>query len=154
MMPVVLAVALALGLPLSGADLEREARVLDAMLIAPCCFTQQVSVHQSPAATEVRNDVRARLAAGQTRQQVLDAYVAQYGKRILVQPPAEGFDLTLYVAPVAVFVASVIFVGAAVRRLTRDEGDAVAETETAAGPVSDVDGDLDAKLDDELRDLD
>ena len=69
----------ALSLAVAGAgvaaDVEREAREIEAMLIAPCCFSQQVSVHQSPAADEVRADVRARLAAGETRQQILDAYV-------------------------------------------------------------------------------
>ena len=67
-----LVLALAISPVLSGPDLEREARVVDAMLIAPCCFSQQVSVHQSPAADEVRRDVRRRLAEGQSRQRAPD----------------------------------------------------------------------------------
>jgi cytochrome c-type biogenesis protein CcmH/NrfF len=93
---------------MSPVDLEREARSLEAALIAPCCFSQQVSVHESPASDEVRRDVRARLAAGQTRQQILDAYVKEYGKRILAVPPPEGFDVTLYVTPIAVFVLTAV----------------------------------------------
>ncbi|HUL74628.1 MAG TPA: cytochrome c-type biogenesis protein CcmH, partial [Vicinamibacterales bacterium] len=86
-------------MPVDAAALEREAHAIDDALVAPCCFTQQVSVHHSQAAEDVREDVRVRLASGQTREQILDAYVGIYGKRILAEPPPAGFDLTLYVAP-------------------------------------------------------
>lgn len=131
-----------------SADVEREARALEAMLIAPCCFSQQVSVHQSPAAEEVRKDVRARLAAGQTRQQIIDAYVANYGKRILAEPPAQGFDRALYLLPPLLMLGSAALVIALVRRFSRRAPAAVAPEATTPG------GDYDQKLDDELRDLD
>jgi cytochrome c-type biogenesis protein CcmH len=148
MKPLILIVALAFGQSLSGPDLEREARVLESMIIAPCCFSQQVSVHQSPAADEVRKDVRARLAAGQTREQILNAYVGQYGKRILAQPPAEGFDLALYVLPPLLLLGSAAMVIWLVRRFS---GRAIAVAEPAPAVPA---GDYDQKLDDELRDLD
>ena len=81
------------------AQLEQEARHLEAALVAPCCWSQQVSVHQSPAATEVKEDIRRRLARGETRQQILDDYVVQFGERILIEPPARGYKLLLYVFP-------------------------------------------------------
>lgn len=145
--------ALSLGQSPSAADLDQEARAIDAMLIAPCCFSQQVSVHQSAAADEVRHDVRARLAAGQTREQILDAYVSRYGKRILAEPPAIGFDLTLYIMPVVMMAASLGLITAVLRRFTRSAFPTV--------PASTVDGagvraepSLEERLDDELRDLD
>lgn len=130
-----------------AADLEAEARALEAALMAPCCYSQQVSVHQSDAAGQVRQDVRARLARGQTRQQILDAYVEAYGKRILAVPPAAGFDLGLYVLPVVLFFASLTGVGLLVRRLA---GQHQAAAVAASGPASD----LDRRIDDALRDLD
>jgi cytochrome c-type biogenesis protein CcmH len=148
MKPLILIVALAFGQSLSGPDLEREARVLESMIIAPCCFSQQVSVHQSPAADEVRKDVRARLAAGETRQQILAAYTAQYGKRILAEPPAEGFDRALYVLPVLLFLGSAAAVVLMLRRFSRRT--TAAPALAAAAPA----GEYDRKLDDELRDLD
>lgn len=149
MKTLTLIVALGLGPVLSGADLEREARALEAMIIAPCCFSQQVSVHRSAAADEVRKDVRARLAAGQTREQILDAYVAQYGKRILAQPPAEGFDLALYVLPPLLLVASAALVIVVLRRFSHRPA---AVTEVATTPAAS--STYDERLDDELRDLD
>ena len=148
MKTLTLIVALGLSPVLSGAHLEREARALEAMIIAPCCFSQQVSVHQSPAADEVRKDVRARLAAGQTRDQILNAYVSQYGKRILAEPPAEGFDLALYLLPPILLIASAALVIALVRRFSRQPAVAV----DVAAPI--VSATYDERLDDELRDLD
>jgi cytochrome c-type biogenesis protein CcmH len=132
---------------------ETEARAIEAMLIAPCCFSQQVSVHASPAADEVRRDVRARLAAGETRRQILDGYVARYGKRILAVPPPTGFDATLYVTPAVVFLASAVLGLLAIRRFTRRTSTEPARSGTpaAAGGGSAED---EARLDDELRDLD
>src|SRR5688572_25781179 len=94
---MVVIVAVTVSGSVAGTDIERQARELEAMLIAPCCFTQQVSVHHSAAADDVRQDIRKRLGGGETRDQILDAYVAQYGKRILAQPPAEGIASVLYV---------------------------------------------------------
>jgi len=145
---LVLLVALSVGVPQTSADLEREARVIDTMLMSPCCYGQTVSVHPSAAAQEVKADVRRRLAAGQTRQQILNAYVAQYGKRILAEPPAEGFGLLLYAMPLAIFVASIGLITVLIRRLTR-RGPI-----TASSAASDTRSDLDERLDDELRDLD
>jgi cytochrome c-type biogenesis protein CcmH len=65
------------------AVVEREAKQIERMLIAPCCWTQPVSDHYSAEADQIRAGIRAMLAAGKTRQQILDAYVAQYGERIL-----------------------------------------------------------------------
>jgi cytochrome c-type biogenesis protein CcmH len=146
-------VALSFGQPGPGGALETEARAIDAMLIAPCCFTQQVSVHQSAAAEDVRRDVRARLAAGQTRQQILDAYVARYGKRILVEPPARGFALTLYVVPFVLIIASAGLVAVVLRRFTRRQPASTGGVQdgTALTPMSPRDVE---RLDDELRDLD
>jgi cytochrome c-type biogenesis protein CcmH len=131
-------------------DLEREARQLEAMLIAPCCFSQQVSLHQSEAASEVKRDIRHRLAAGETRQQILDAYTAQYGKRILVEPPAEGFDRVLYVLPPLGLILTAALTVVLVRRFAA-RGALAPPAPAPAGPP---DAAYSAALDDELRDLD
>jgi len=106
-------------------DPEREAREIEDLLMAPCCFRQQVSVHQSPTANEVRRDIRTRLAKGETRQVILDAYVAEHGSGILVVPPAQGSNLVLYVLPPLALVGSVLGVVGVIRRFT-SPGDAPA----------------------------
>lgn len=149
---LVLLVALSVGMPPTGAELERQAREIDAMLVAPCCFRQEVSVHQSAAAQEVKQDVRRRLAAGETQQQILDAYVAQYGKHILAEPRAEGFDVLLYIMPIVMFIGSIALITVIIRRVTRH---ALVEAPAGAGaPASAMRAEDAAQLDEELRDLD
>ena len=127
--------------------LEHEAQAIDDALVAPCCFTQQVSVHHSQAAEDVRKDVRVRLASGQTREQILDAYVRIYGKRILAEPPPAGFDLTLYVAPALLFVASAAAIARYVKGTIRTEP-------LPAGDAGAIDAGLAERIQDELDDLD
>jgi cytochrome c-type biogenesis protein CcmH len=101
------------------AALEREAKAIEGLLIAPCCWSQQVSLHQSPAADDIKQTVRKLLAEGKTSQQILDIYVAQYGDRILAEPPARGFSRLIYVAPWIFLVASVGLVVVVIRTSVR-----------------------------------
>lgn len=142
-------VVLSLVVPVRAQDLEREAHEIEAMLVAPCCWTQQVSLHQSEAATKIKQEIRASLRRGLTRGQILDAYVAEYGPAILIEPPARGFGASLYVLPVVALLASALVVGLVIRRFTRR----VPPSEPAGQPLP-LNGELSDRLDDELRDLD
>ena len=148
---VVAMVALTLSGTAAATDIETQARELEGMLIAPCCFSQQVSVHLSAAADEMRQDIRKRLAAGETREQILDAYVAQYGNRVLAQPPAEGMARVLYILPPLALVLTAALVVLIVRRFTAAE--ATPASVAYSTPVR-IDERYGAKLDEELRDLD
>lgn len=130
-----------------SADLERQAAQIETKLMATCCFAQQVSVHPSAAAQEAKLDIRRRLAAGETERQILAAYVAQYGKQVLAQPPAEGFDLSLYVMPFVLLIGGLGLVILLARRFTQRAA------VTAAGAPG-LTTDANQRLDDELRDLD
>ncbi|RPJ79568.1 MAG: hypothetical protein EHM13_13260 [Acidobacteria bacterium] len=141
--------------PVPGAELEREARQIETMLIAPCCWNQQVSVHQSPAADEVKREVRSLLAAGRTRQEILRLFAERYGTRILAEPPAVGFTRFLYLGPWIVFAFSAAGVTWLVRRMIS----ARAPAEAPASPVGTVPAiagqeDYEQRLNDELRDMD
>ncbi len=130
--------------------LEREARQLETKLMAPCCWAQQVSLHQSPAADEIKRNIRRLLAEGKTSDQVLDVYVAEYGDRILSEPPARGFSRLIYVAPWVFLVGSVGLVVMVIRRL-RAVSPAPARTEQAAASPDEAEAE---RIDEELRNLD
>lgn len=135
--------------PPDQAAIERQAKDLEAKLIAPCCWSQQVSVHQSPASDDIKSSIRRMLSEGKTSQQILDAYVAEYGDRILAEPPARGFSAALYVAPWILLVGSVGLVVVVIKRL-RTPGRA-APGRTGEPPVND---DESERIDEELRQLD
>lgn len=86
-------------------SLEEEARKIEGMVISPCCWNQPVSVHYSPAADEMRAEIRKMLAEGKSREEILQSYVAEYGERILSKPRAKGFNLMAYLLPLGFLIA-------------------------------------------------
>jgi len=139
--------------------LEKEARQLERMLIAPCCWLAPVSEHASPASEEVKQQIREWLGRGMTREQVLDAFVERYGARILAEPPNKGAGRYLYVAPWLVFGLSALGLVVLVKRLTASRAAAAPAPKTPPAPAEPAAADPDRRayeerLDDELRDLD
>jgi len=82
-----------------AAQIDKQAREIENALIAPCCWTQPVSGHYSEVADKIRKEVRQMVAAGKSRDEILDHYVAEYGERILAAPRAKGFNRLAYVLP-------------------------------------------------------
>lgn len=97
---------------------EETARKLEAMLIAPCCWSQPVSQHYSEAADQIRREVREFLAAGKSKQAILDYYVSKYGERILASPRPRGFNLLAYVLPWVFLLAGMTIVVIFLKRRT------------------------------------
>jgi cytochrome c-type biogenesis protein CcmH len=145
------ALLLALAAPALAGTVETEAKAIEAMLVAPCCWSQQVSLHQSEAAEEIKRDIRVALEAGRTRQQIVDAYVEQYGARILIEPPARGFATWLYVLPVVTLMLSAGGLAIVVKRFAKRGAPSVEKPSARDGSDS---GEMADRLDDELRDLD
>jgi len=81
------------------AQIDKQAREIEDNLIAPCCWTQPVSEHYSDVADKIRKEVHEMVAAGKSRDEILDYYVAQYGERILATPRARGFNRLVYILP-------------------------------------------------------
>ena len=63
----------------------RIARLQDAVL-APCCYTQPVSRHQSEIAVKMRLEIARWVAEGKSDEAILSAYVERYGAKVLVDP--------------------------------------------------------------------
>lgn len=60
---------------------------LEGKIIAPCCWTQTIDVHGSPASTELRLEIRRRLTAGETSEAIEQSFVQRYGEKVLAVPP-------------------------------------------------------------------
>jgi cytochrome c-type biogenesis protein CcmH len=126
-------------------DQEAEARAIERLLVAPCCFRQAVVDHFSPEADQVRQEVRRLLAEGKERQEILDLYVARYGTAVLVKPPFKGFSLLGYLLPVAVLAAVGVWL---LRYVARRPVQASAQAQTTSDP------EYSARLAQELRERD
>lgn len=87
------------------------AAVIEAQIRCPSC--EGISVAQSSAATAVaiRQAVTARLAAGQSDQQIESFLVARYGPSILLSPPVSGGVGLVWFVPAAGLVLAAAGLG-------------------------------------------
>jgi len=80
---------------------QREIHKIEGRLMAPCCYTQTIDVHESEIAQQMRGEVTAMVMNGQSEQKIIDYYKAEYGVVILVVP--DGISGTLaYSIPLCV----------------------------------------------------
>jgi cytochrome c-type biogenesis protein CcmH/NrfF len=67
---------------------QRQARVdrLEHAVLAPCCYTESVAIHQSEIALKMRLEIAKWVAAGKSDQEILNTYTGLYGSKVLVDP--------------------------------------------------------------------
>jgi cytochrome c-type biogenesis protein CcmH/NrfF len=80
LLPVVLAAA--------QLSLPQQARVeaLQGSLLAPCCYAEPVSRHQSELALRMKVEIARSVAGGKSDQEIIAAYKQQFGERIYLPP--------------------------------------------------------------------
>lgn len=61
-------------------------------------------------------EIDQHLAKGQSEQQIIDAFVAEYGTVVYVEPPKKGFGLVAWMMPVIYFAAGLALVIFVVRK--------------------------------------
>ena len=108
---------------------------------------EPLEVAQSLQADSERAYIRGLIAQGETKSQILNNLVAQYGPAVLGKPPAHGFNLTVYVIPVAILAVGAAILGFTLprwRRRTR------ASARAPAPPVEALDAADAQRLDQEL----
>lgn len=82
----VLVGSLALSTHVFAEDRSAYARAVEGRLIAPCCWVQTLDVHESPLATELREEIEARLRHGEPSEAIEDDLAARYGEKIRAVP--------------------------------------------------------------------
>lgn len=60
---------------------------------------ESLALSQSPQAMQEREYIRSLIAQGKTRRQIENDLVQQYGPAVLALPPAQGFNLLVYIVP-------------------------------------------------------
>lgn len=103
-------------------DPEQEARAQDIMAEIRCLVCQSESIANSNAdlAADLRQVVRERVVAGDSKAEVKTYLQDRYGDWVLLEPPFKTTTVLLWLAPVLFLAigAAIIFVGAR-RRLQR-----------------------------------
>lgn len=93
----------------------------------------------------MRRDIRKMLGEGRSEREILDAYVAIYGERILTSPPARGFNLVLYILPWAFGITAILGLLLILRRWLRSR--------LAAATSPPINSRDEERIEQELRDL-
>lgn len=86
--------------------------------VAPCCWRDNLAIHESGKADQMRADIQAMVAAGQSDDEIKAAMVQEYGKRILVVPEG-GAASWLFTAPWLLGVLGLVLVVVFLRRMRR-----------------------------------
>ena len=129
----------ALAAPPNAADLEAE-------IVCPVCETT-LDQSNAPIAEKMKTFIRARIAAGDSEQEIKDALVAEFGEGVLAQPPGGGFGLLAWLLPLAALVGGAVAVALLVRTWSRRR--AAEADETAP-----LDPELERLVDEELARFD
>ena len=120
---------------------------LEDELVCPTCKTT-LAMSNAPVAERMRAFIRERIAAGDTKSEIKDKLVAQFGESVLAAPPARGFNLLAWLLPIAGALAAVVAVAFLARRWSRSRVDASAGA--SADGSRPLDPDLERRVDEEL----
>jgi cytochrome c-type biogenesis protein CcmH len=145
-----IAVAALAALALAPGALASEARPtltdLEDEIMCPVCPGETLEQSNTPAAQAVERFIAARIAAGDSKSEIKDKLVAQYGPRILAAPPKEGFDLLAWVLPLVGGLAGALVLALAAWRWSRKRESAPVEAP--------LDPEVERRLDRELARFD
>jgi cytochrome c-type biogenesis protein CcmH/NrfF len=121
---VVSIVALALLVPAAAVAQQASLPDIEDEVMCPICGTT-LELSDSPQAERERELIRGLIAEGQSKDEIKDALVAEYGEDVLAVPDSDGFDLTAWVVPALGIGIAAAAVGFAIARLARrrDGGD-------------------------------
>lgn len=120
-LPTVLAVAVALAaLTLPGAAgaasaLRTELNEIESEVMCPVCGTL-LELAESPQATREKAFIEKLVKQGQSKDEIKEALVAQYGDAVLAEPKGSGFSLSAYVVPIVAFIVAAVLLALAVWR--------------------------------------
>ena len=96
---------------------------LEQRLRCPVCKSVSIAESPSDTATGMRQIVQSQVRAGRSDQQILDYFRARYGDWILLDPPAAGATLPLWL-----LVAAALAAGAAAMWLLARRGALLADS--------------------------
>ncbi len=120
-------------------------------LICMCgtCGRQLVGVCACGYAAQMREEISNLVNQGKTKEDVIQYYIAKYGSQEpLAAPIDKGFNRLAWFLPYLVGVGGAVAVGLVAIRWSRRPARA------AVNSTRELDGELETRLDDELRNLD
>ncbi len=127
--------ALALPTAVSAAECPRTSLgAVEAEVMCPVCGTPLGLAAEAPQADRQRALIQRLVDRCQSKEQIKDVLVAQYGPGVLALPEPEGFKLSAYLVPAIGLLLAALGIAFAARRWRRRGG---GTPPAAAGPEPD-----------------
>ena len=140
-------IALVLAAPAGASEQRPTAAELESELVCPVCETT-LDTSNAPVALRMKAYIRERIAAGDTKSEIKDKLVAQFGPAVLAEPSKHGFNLLAWVLPLVGISLAAAVLGVLAWRWTRSREPVAA---VAGAPL---DPELDRRVDEELARFD
>ena len=140
---VALAALLLFAAPAAASEQHPTQGELEGEVICPTCHVT-LDQSDSPIAQEMKLFIARRIAAGDTRSQIENKLIANFGPSVIARPSTHGFDLLAWLLPLVALLGGAAVVGFAAWRWSRARAPA-----TAAGE-SPLDPELERRVDEEL----
>jgi cytochrome c-type biogenesis protein CcmH len=135
---VALAAVVVVALVIGGAGRDKgprspaaRAEAIAEDLRCPVCQGLSIADSHSPTAEAIYEDIRRRVAAGESDAAIKASYVGSYGKWILLRPETSGVGALVWVLPVTALLLGVGALAIAFRRWRRQPALAATDEDRA-----------------------
>ncbi|MEO8541947.1 MAG: cytochrome c-type biogenesis protein [Burkholderiaceae bacterium] len=105
---------------------ESDDPVLEARMLAIAeelrclvCQNETIAASHADLAVDLRKQIRLKLTAGQSKQQIVDFMVARYGEFVLYRPPLKASTLLLWLGPFVLLIVGAVVMAINIRRRRR-----------------------------------
>lgn len=107
-------------------------------LVCQCGCTQTVAACSEPQCSTreaMKAMVGQKLAQGQSEAQIIQAFIVQYGEKVLVTPPKSGLNLVAWILPFVAILAGAAIIFAAMRAWVKrgSQAETAAKNESEQG---------------------
>lgn len=117
-------------------------------MYCPVCENIPLDVCPTQACHDWRELIRQKLAQGWDAQQIKTYFAAQYGDRVLNEPPTRGLNWLVYALPPLGFLIGAVIVGSVLVRMRKSPAE---RAQAQAALSSDKDDPYMARLEAELK---
>lgn len=108
-------------------DIDNQIREISNHLMCPVCSGQSVSESNAQLAKDMRLTIRQQLEDGKSKEQILAYFVERYGENILSSPPAKGFNILIWILPIAGIIIIGFILGNYLYKSKKDKSNQVKE---------------------------
>ena len=95
---------------------EALAAEIEGELKCPVCRSQSVRTSRSFMAEDMSRRIRQMVAAGRSKEEIRDYFVARYGDYIVLAPRKQGFTWTVWLLPFALVLGGAVGIVVVARR--------------------------------------